>query len=385
MKPFFIKTKQEKWYDISEIDKTNAVYRMIIGERSNGKTYSCCRKVIDAWFDENLPSAYIRRFAEDIKGGNMNGLFNPHLDYIKKKSKNKYNHVEYRNNTFTLCYIDSAGKTVLKADLPLMYTCALSNYERSKGQDRGEIKYFIFDEFMTRSNYLSNEFVKFSNVHSSFVRARSGVITYLLANTVNKYCPYFEEMGLKDVETMKQGEIYLYTYNEQKLTVAVEYCDTPESKKDVQYYYAFENEALKMIKDGSWEEGMYPHIDRNGFSVSEDTMVFKFFVQFGANLVTGEIHQDRNEAFLFFHRFGSSQYKIKTTDLVYTNQPTTNIMWLHSFSDTPILAKEQSNILKVLMLINKCLRMNKVYFSTNAVGEIVRNFVMNPYEWMVKK
>ena len=34
MKPFFVKTKQEKWYDITEIDKTNAVYRLIIGERS---------------------------------------------------------------------------------------------------------------------------------------------------------------------------------------------------------------------------------------------------------------------------------------------------------------------------------------------------------------
>ena len=347
--------------------------------RSNGKTYSLIKKVIDAYFTEKLPSAYIRRFAEDIKGGNMSSLFNPHLAYIKKLSKGKYNNVIYRNNTFTLCYIDSTGKTTVKADTPILFTCALSNYERSKGQDRGQIKYFIYDEFMTRSNYLSNEFVKFSNVHSSFVRARAGVITYMLANTVNKYCVYFEEMGLKDVEHMKQGEIYLYKYNDEKLTVAVEYCASPEAKKDVQYYYAFENEALKMIKNGSWEEGMFPHIDRNGFSVSEDTIIFKFFVQFGENLVVGEIHQDRNEAFLFFHRFGNSNYDIKPTDLVYTNQPTMNIMWLHGFSDTPILAKPDSNINNILILIRKCMVMNKMYFATNSVGEVIRNFIMNPF------
>lgn len=384
MKPFFIKKKVEQWYSISEIDKTDAVYRLIIGERSNGKTYSVIKKVIEAWFEDGLPSAYIRRYAEDITGGNLGMLFNPFIPLIKKLSKGKYNNVVYRTNTFTLCYIDSGGKTVEKANTPILYTCAISNYERSKGADRGEIKYFIFDEFMTRASYLSNEFVKFTNVHSSFCRARTGVITYMIANTVNKFCPYFEEMGLKDIEKMKQGEIYLYKYNDEKLTVAVEYCSSPEAKKDVQYYYAFENEALKMIKDGSWEEGMYPHIPRNGFSVSQQTIIYRFFLQFGDNLLVGELHSQRREFFLFFHRFGNSDYNIKDTDLVYTNQPTMNIYWLHSFSDVPVVYKDEK-FLNLLKIINRCMAYKKVYFATNSIGEIVRNFVLNPFDWMARK
>ena len=34
MKLFHTKTKQEQYYSIADIDKTKAVYRLIIGERS---------------------------------------------------------------------------------------------------------------------------------------------------------------------------------------------------------------------------------------------------------------------------------------------------------------------------------------------------------------
>lgn len=379
MKLFSHKDKQELWYDISEIDKTNAVYRLIIGERSNGKTYSVIKKVVEEFFKTGTPSAYIRRYSEDIKGGNLGRIFQPHMKLIQKLSKKRYNSVLYRNNTFYFTRVEN-NKTVDKSE-PVMFTCALNNWERSKGPDRGEIKYFIFDEFMTRASYLNNEFSTFANVHSSFVRARPGVVTYLLANTVNRYSIYFEEMGLKNVEKMKQGDIWFYNYNNDKLTVAVEYCSSPKSKKAVEYYYAFDNAALKMIQTGEWEEDSYPHLGKD-FSVSELTIKFKFFVIFNEKLITGEIHIDRNnEAFIFFHDFGKSNYKIKDTDLVFTNLSTTNVLWLHDFGDKPILGQNEK-INNLLGIIRGCFVYNKVYFSTNAVGEVVRNFVKNKYSWI---
>jgi hypothetical protein len=38
------------FYDIEPIDSTNAVYRMIIGMRSNGKTFSVCHHIIENYF-----------------------------------------------------------------------------------------------------------------------------------------------------------------------------------------------------------------------------------------------------------------------------------------------------------------------------------------------
>jgi hypothetical protein len=44
------------------------------------------------------------------------------------------------------------------------------------------------------------------------VRDRDDVVIYMLANTVNKYCPYFSEMGLGDVDKIPQGELRVYNF-----------------------------------------------------------------------------------------------------------------------------------------------------------------------------
>lgn len=368
MKIFKIKDK-EKYYSSSDIDKTNCTYRMIIGQRANGKTYNACKKIVTEFLKNGKASAYIRRYAEDIQPKNLATLFSPHADLIKKLSKEKYNSVVYRSNTFKFAKIDKDGKTIATSD-PFCYTAALSNWERQKGSDRGEISYIIFDEFMTRSNFLTNEFTTFCNVLSTFIRNRDGVIVYMLANTVNKYCPYFEEMGLTEVMDQKQGTIAVYSYNNDKLTVAVEYCLEAEATQDVQYYYAFDNENLDMIKKGSWEEDSYPHLDQ-GYHVQEEDILFKFLCVFHNINIIGKVIRRQNDLFLYFHKEGNSNYTWTDHDIVYTTEPTTKQLWKHSFydGDTPHH-----------LLIKNLLGENKVYVSTNSVGEVIRNFIFNEEE-----
>ena len=57
----------------------------------------------------------------------------------------------------------------------------------------------LFDEFITRSMYLPDEFVIFTNVLSTIIRDRNNVKIFMCGNTVNKYCPYYKEMGLNNV------------------------------------------------------------------------------------------------------------------------------------------------------------------------------------------
>ena len=73
------KTVLEKYYNIEPIDNTGAVYRMIIGQRSNGKTYSVCKHIIDNYIDKGERAAYIRRYEEDITPKNISSLFAPHI------------------------------------------------------------------------------------------------------------------------------------------------------------------------------------------------------------------------------------------------------------------------------------------------------------------
>ena len=60
-----------RYYDVSEILALGATYNIIFGERGNGKTFAVCRLIVDAYLDEQLPSAYIRRLDEMIKQENL--------------------------------------------------------------------------------------------------------------------------------------------------------------------------------------------------------------------------------------------------------------------------------------------------------------------------
>ena len=101
-----IQKEKSQYYDIGPIDATNAVYRMIIGQRSNGKTYSVCRHMVEDYFKKGNRSAYIRRWDEDIQPKHIGSLFNPHIPLIMELSEGKYNManimvfiIEQRNST----------------------------------------------------------------------------------------------------------------------------------------------------------------------------------------------------------------------------------------------------------------------------------------------
>lgn len=362
------KTK-EKFYDSTEIDRTNAVYRLIIGQRSNGKTYNAIDKVLKAYFKENKPSVYIRRYAEDIKPNNMTDLIQPHINKIKKLSKGKYNSYELKTGAFRFTYVNEDGVKELVSE-PFLYIVALSNWERSKGSDRAPqgIAYALFDEFLTRAKYLTNEFVLFTNVLSSFIRNRDGTIVYMLANTVAQFGnPYFLEMGLTDADTMQQGEVRLYTYNNEKLTVAIEYCAESEATKDVTHYYAFDNPSLSILTTGEWETESYRHWSKDLFYMNEDTFKFKCKLEFQGHKAVGEVHKTENDLIIYWHPLGKSQYKWTDKDLIYTDQPITNRHYSNML--TSVNTRKQSMVINIM-------KNHRDYYSDNTMGELIRAFVL---------
>lgn len=359
------------YYDIGPIDETNAVYRLIIGQRSNGKTYSVCKHIIENYFTRGERAAYIRRWDEDIQPKNIGGLFMPHLDLIKELSDGKWNFIIYRAKEFHFCYMDEeTGEIVSRDPIAFCVTASINTAEHTKGQDRGEIHLICFDEFMTRNAYLPNEFVQYCNLLSSLIRNRDNCIIYMLANTVNRYCPYFKEMGLKDVESMPQGQVFIYHYGNTDLTVAVEYCDPVKATEKVaSKYFAFDNPQLEMITTGAWELMMYP---RPPYKIFEDDIKYRFYIQFGDNLLCGEIVHPTHGAhtadlFIFIHP-QTKDVEIGDKTAFYTDSFTTSRCHVRFLKDQP------TNLHKIIadLIIKKA-----VCFSSNETGEIFRNWLMN--------
>jgi len=63
------RNRKPKYYSLDRILRHNAIYNVIIGERSNGKTYSVLKYAINEYFNGNGGElAIIRRWQEDIRG-----------------------------------------------------------------------------------------------------------------------------------------------------------------------------------------------------------------------------------------------------------------------------------------------------------------------------
>lgn len=363
------KEQPDLYYNIEPIDNTNATYRMIVGQRSNGKTYSVGKHIVEDYFDEGKIGAYIRRYEESITPKNISKLFNPHLPLIWELSEHKWNAVFYRSKEFHFCFIDKDGNIISKDDTAFCITAAINTAEQTKGEDRGEVHTIVFDEFMTRSGYLTNEFVRFMNLLSTLIRDRDNAVIYMLGNTVNRYCPYFTEMGLKHIDQLPKGEIAIYSYGTSDLTVAVELCDEVEAtKQTASKYFAFDNPQLKMITRGEWEIQIYP---RPPYRIQEEDIVLKFYIQFAEQLLAGEIihsnlKQYCNDAFIFIHP-QTKDIQLDDNTVVYVNDFSSCRMHVRYLKDQPTAAHK---------LICDLIQRKAVCFSDNECGEVFRNWLM---------
>lgn len=350
-----------KYYSSKKIRAYKALYNMIIGQRSNGKTYDWCDTVLHNYKERGERCAYIRRYDIEILPKNIKTLFEPHD--IEKIFNGKWNSTVYKSRGFYLC-LKVDGEIVFTDDVPFCDTYALNTWEASKGADRGEVTEILFDEFMTRKIYLYNEFVLFTQLLSSIIRDRDTAVITMIANTVNKYCPYFKEMGITNIEKMNPGSIDLYTYGESGLTVAVEYCETSKNTKKVSKYYAFDNPQLKMITSGEWEIALYPHCP---FSVVAKDIIARFYVHFNKKYLAGDIcsFPDENVIFILWHEH---------TGHTPTKE---DIMFVEQYDGYYTHAVGLNNTNELFQLASSLIKSQQEFYSTNEVGEIVRNWKVN--------
>lgn len=365
-KGLFRKNKKLKYYSLDRILKHNAIYNVIFGERSNGKTYSVLKYAINEYFNGNGGElAIIRRWQEDVRGRRASGIFNAILENgeVKKLSKGEYEGIHYYAGKFYFCNYDEQGKAIYNIETDLFaHAFALSETEHNKSISFPKIKTILFDEFLTRGTYLPDEFVLFMNTISTIVRQRNDVKIFMLGNTVNKYCPYFTEMGLTHIQKMKQGSIDIYTYGSSPLTVAVEYCSSLNTSKDSDIYFAFENPKLKMITDGSWELDIYPHCP---VKFTPNDILFIYFILFDGNTYQCEIVEKDGEMFTYIH-IKTTPLQDEDNDIIYSLEHSHKMNWSRS------IYKPTNEIMKKILYF---FQVDKVFYQNNEVGDAINNYL----------
>lgn len=359
-----MKIGKTKYYDLKKILEYKAQYNIIFGERSNGKTYSCLERVLKIYCETKKQGAYLRRWSEDFRGKRGKNLFTSIVEngLVKKYTKGEWSDIYYYSGQWFLCRFDEELNKRIIDETPFCLAFALTAMEHDKSNSYPNITTIVLDEFLTRNGYLPDEFTLFTNVISTIVRQRNDVTIFMLGNTVNKYCPYFNEMGLKHIDKMEKGDIDLYNYGESGLRVVVEYADSPNKSKDSDVYFAFDNSKLKMITNGVWEVALYPHVP---CKYSRKDIVFTYFIIFNANLLQCEIVVKENMIFTYIHR-KSTPLKSENRDLIYDTEYHPQHNYMRRITK-PTNEMEK----KVYMFFVK----EKVFYQDNEVGEIIRNYI----------
>lgn len=353
-----------KYYSLNKINKKNATYNVIFGERSNGKTYATLKQVLENYFNDGSQFAYIRRWSVDVQPKRMNNLFNAIIEdgYLEKLSDGKFTAIFFRTGRFYLCTYNDKGKPIYNEEDIIGYAFSLSENEHNKANSYPRVTTIIFDEFLTNKIYLPDEFILFMNTVSTIVRQRTNVKIYMLGNTVNKFCPYFKEMGLTNILTMKQGTIDVYTYGETKLKVAVEYADSKKKFKKNNFYFAFNNPKLKMITGGAWELNIYPHAPVKWLPKN---IMFTYFIDFNDSIYQCEIISKDENVFTFIHE-KTTPIKNPDKDIIYTLDYNPKINY-------------NVNILKPLTDYQKKITWfythDRVYYQNNNVGDAINNYL----------
>lgn len=361
-----VQSHESEYYDVNVINQYKCQYNVIFGKRSNGKTYSVLKQIVELYANKGEQGAYVRRYREDFKGKRGEVLFDALVanGEISKATNGEWTGVKYYSDRWYFCKkLDGEDKPVTD-NKPFCYGFSLAQMEHDKSTSYPLITTVIFDEFISRIGYLPDEFMLFMNVLSTIIRQRNNVRIYMLGNTVNKYCPYFQEMGLGHVEDMEPGKIDIYSYGDSSLRVAVERTkDHNIEGRKSEAYFAFDNPSLEMITGGAWELDLYPHLPRK---YEDEDICFKYFIVFNDKVLQCEVIQLEDCCFTYVHR-KSGEIRHPDVDVVFSTD----------FDPRPNhirnIRKPVNNLTRRILSFYQS---DQVFYQDNDVGEIVRNYFM---------
>ena len=333
------------YYDISEMLKTNAEYMMLLGQRSNGKSYQVKKTVLEDFYFNETKFIYLRRWKADIKQKEVSTYFDDIP--IAKYTNREYNSVRAMNGFIYLSKIED-GKKKKKREMGRY--CALNEYERYKSQVFMNYKNIVYEEFITDSIYLNDE-PKLLQQFVSTVARLDKIRVFLIGNTLTRVCPYFHEWCLENVLKQKQGTIEIYKYHMEdnvEVKIAVEYCANTNNKNTM-----FFGQAAKQIVTGEWDVKEVPKLPRQLYEyekIYEVMVVYQAF-KFVLELL---IEPKEGGVIIFVYPYTSNR-KIQR---VITDE----------FSDKPYISSKLDIDKKPELLMLKALRMDKVCYSDNLTG-----------------
>lgn len=341
------------------IDKIQ--YAILMSDRMSGKTtnwllYGLCMH----WLYGTVIQ-YVRQSQDDIAPIASRNLFDVILEYkyIEKLTDGKYNSVYYKARRWYLARYNDQGEIEEVAEDNFMFMCAVLDQEKLKSSyncPTGDL--LIFDEFISKY-YYPDEFIDLCNLTSTIFRFRHSPKVIMLANTIEKHSPYYNELMIyDDIQEMMIGDSKrITTPGGTNLYVElIGMSNKRAEKKSVisKLFYGFESPKLASITGVDWAMDEYQHIPKRDDSVEQRTLINNLYVYYNNKYVRCDIVQRSDLGTCMFVHWATRTYP---DSVILTVDHRTDGRFQYRFGEG-----------KVYDIFIKLLKENKIYYTTNDVG-----------------
>lgn len=349
---------KQKYYRLTNMDKIDAQYKILLGENSNGKSYAVKERVVIDAYKNGVKFVYMRRYELESKPKMIEQYFSDCPVYAI--TGGEYSIISCWQGQIYLANMEN-NKVV--RGVAIGWYVYLSGYEHFKSMPYPNVGNVIFEEFVTLRMYLDNE-PSLLQMFISIIARRRKITVYMVANTISRVCPYFVEWELRNVPKQKQGTIDIYEHdtdnfyeNGEKVVIkiAVEFCEN--SGKNSKMFFG---KVAETITGGVWKSEEQPHLEND---LREYNVLYELVLShMGFSFVIQLINNSDGATMLYCYPY---TYK-RRIDRVITKVVSESPFVTNNFNDS-----------KAEVLIRKLLSQKKIFFSDNMTGTDFWNVLNN--------
>lgn len=346
-------------YNLDNIEKEDADFNLIWGEKGNGKSYQIKhRRAVIKYRKTGKRFILLRRWKEEISTEKVEQYF-ADVDVVKITGGEYNCIVTYRKQLFFANYDNENAKT--KRGEKIGYVMALSTEQNYSGCSYLDVEDIIFEEFMSRNEYIKDEASKLMYLYSTVDRKRHVVKVWLAGNTVSRVCPYIQDWDLhKIISEQKQGTIItkMIPAGEDEETgetvyakLAIEYC-----KSTGRSSFVF-GKAKDMINKGEWQTDPQPHLPKS-YNDYKSKFRFIFFYKSFKFCCEYLIDKATNESCWFIYPYKGI---IKEKTIVFSDVIKISPYWQRDIYNTTFKNQNLNNLFKTF-------RENSIFYASDLCG-----------------
>lgn len=261
-----------EYYSLDRILATKNTYNILIGQRSNGKSFQVKMECVKEAFLGLGDLIYLRRYDLELKQDDVTDYFRDCP--VSDITGGEFNFIDVFRKRIYLSVVDEDGNVERGRCIGRCASLSSSEHLKSVIQ-RGQYKNIIYEEMCTTEGFLKNEPNKLMQFVATVFGAQHTGRVWLIGNTISRYNPYFYTWQLRGIQKMQPGDLDLYEFTDNesggKIKLAVEFCSSIKVSNKMYF-----GDAAAQITTGVWETESQPQIpdDFKPFKV-----IYKIFLQ----------------------------------------------------------------------------------------------------------